>query len=195
MLLSLGAGVPRVVMRVVALCGWQGMGVVLSRSRGNVRGREVTAARIGVVAPGAPTRLLLHKLAQSPGAPVAADAAQVPMAASQLIEFLREGMLDGFCGIDPLPALARLHGGAESVADSAGLFPGHPGGVVALRAERADNPPTAVAVLERALVRAREFCAEPANRGAVWRLVLAQPPYAEIEPGLREALVAHVAAG
>lgn len=195
-LLSLGAGVPRVAMRAVTLCAWQGMGVVLARSRDSARPRDTSPARIGVVAPGAPTRLLLHKLAQSTGAPVAADVLQVPMAASQLIEFLREGMLDGFCGLDPLPALARLHCGAESVADSASLFPGHPGSVVALRAERSEHlPPPVLAALERGLTRAREFCANPANRASVWRLVLGQPPYAEIEPGLREALVAHVVAG
>jgi ABC-type nitrate/sulfonate/bicarbonate transport system substrate-binding protein len=189
-LLSLGSGVPRVAMRVAGVTCWQGMGVVLAGERATT-----AAPRIGVVAPGTPTRLLLHKLAQAPDGPLSAEATQVPMAASQLVDFLREGMLDGFCGIDPLPALARLLAGALSVADSGTLFPGHPGAVIALRADRTDARPDLLPALGRALARGREFCADPARREAVWRLLLSQAPYAELDAAARDALVAHVVSG
>ena len=191
-LLSLGAGLPRVPMRVAAVCCWQGMGVVMARPR--APGGAPAVTRIGVVAPGTVARLLLHKLARLPGGPLAGEFTPLPMGADQLIDFLRAGVLDGFCGMDPLPALARLLAGSSCVADSTGLFPAHPGGVVALRAEGETDGPRAAA-LERALLRARDYCADPARREAIWRLLLAQPPYAALDAGMREALIGRVLAG
>ena len=190
-LLSLGAGVPRVAMQAVQVCSRQGMGLVLAKAKapGVIRGGTVAPApRIGVIAPGTPTRLFLQKLQQVAPERLSGEAVQVPMAASQLIEFLREGMLEGFCGIDPLPALARIQGGVEIIADSAGLFPQHPGSVVALQADLVESNPPLVAALGRALLRAREFCALPSSRAEIWRLVLAQSPYAGMGAEAQAAL-------
>ncbi len=193
-LLSLGAGVPRVLMQAVAISCWQGMGVVMASPRVPSRTAAATV-RMGVVAPGTPTRLLLHRLVQSPGNPLPGEITAVPMAASQLTDFLREGMLDGFCGIDPLPALARILAGAECIADSAGLSPLHPGSVVALRSERVGNSPQLLGALERAVVRGREYCADPAHFAEMWRLVLKQAPYSELDAEARAALLAGAATG
>lgn len=190
-LLSLGAGVPRVSMGVVALTCWQGLGVVFAAGRPGAK-TSGAVTRVGVVSPGSPTRLLLHRLAQTSPAAFPGEITQVPMVASQLVEFLREQMLDGFCGIDPLPGLARLLDGVSFVADSAGLFPRHPGGALALRIECVEQLPHAASALARAVSRARDFCADPINREGVWRLVLSLPPYAEIEPAMREQLIARV---
>lgn len=188
-LLSLGAGVPRVAMQAVQVCARQGMALVLT-PKATGRGAGGSAPRVGVITPGTPTRLFLQKLPQAAPDALAADFTQVPMAASQLIDFLREGMLEGFCGIDPLPALARGEGTAKIVAESATLFPMHPGSVVALRADVAERDPKPVAALARALQRAREYCAAPGNRAELWRLVLAQAPYAGMEAAARAALAA-----
>lgn len=193
-LLTLGTGVPRVGMRGAGVCAWQGLGVVLAGARGAGRGGAGSGERIGIVTPGTPSRLLLHKLSQSSRPPLSSDAALVPMAASQLIEFLREGMLDGFCAMDPLPALARLLAGADSVADSAALWPGHPGSVVALRSERVEAWPELAPAVARALAKARDYCGEPSHREEVGRLVLAQPPYADLDAAARDALLAHIVA-
>lgn len=185
-LLSLGAGMARLPMLAVQICARQGMGLVLTEAARKSR-TGGAVPRIGVITPGTPTRLFLQRLQQMTPELLPADVVQAPMAASQLLEFLREGMLEGFCGIDPLPALARMHGAADVVADSARLFPMHPGSVVALTADAAEGNPKLVAALGRALRRAREFCAAPANRAGILRLVLAQAPYAGLDAAARAA--------
>lgn len=193
-LLSLGAGVPRVAMEVVQLCSYQGMGVVMTAM--SVAGRPPTApVRIGVIAPGTPTRLLLGRLAQTSPKALPMEITYVPMPASQLVDFLREGMLDGFCGIDPLPALARAHGGVELIADSAGMFPMHPGSALALRSEVLANHPRAPAAFARALALARSDCADQPKNEILWRLLLAQRPYGELEDAPRAALTAALSEG
>lgn len=189
-LLSLGAGAPRVPMQAVQICARQGMGLVLAaKAAGRTgAGTGATAPRVGVISPGTPTRLFLQRLQQTAPELLPAEIVQVPMAASQLIDFLREGMLEGFCGIDPLPLLARMHGGAGIVADSAGLFPMHPCSVVALQADLAEGKPKTVAALGRALQRAREFCAAPANRAELWRLLIAEGPYVGLAAAMRATL-------
>lgn len=191
-LLSLGAGVPRVATQAVSICSWQGLGLVIAPVRSPAR-TPAAAVRIGVIAPDTSARFLLHRVARSAAGDLPSEITPVPMAASQLVDFLREGMLDGICAIDPLPALARLLGGAESVADSAGLCAMHPGGVVALRAECAEHNPAAAAALARALLRARDYCAQPAHREETGRLLLAQAPYAGLDSATRDALVAAIA--
>lgn len=185
-LLSLGAGLPRVPVQVVQVCARQGMGLVLTTSRAPGAGNA--GPRVGVIAPGTPTRIFLQRLQQQSPAALPADVVTVPMAASQLLDFLREGMLDGFCGIDPLPALACLHGAAKIVADSASLLPMHPAGVVALQVELLEGNPKLAGAMGRALQRAREYCAAPANREDLWRLLLAQHPYVALDEAGRAAL-------
>ncbi|AHF90347.1 nitrate transporter [Opitutaceae bacterium TAV5] len=185
LLLSLGKGVPRVSMQVVSVCACQGMGIVMASSRPAAR---TAPLRIGVTTPGSAARLLWHRHQQLAANGSLAEAVLVPMAAGQLVDFLLEGMLDGFCGMDPLPALACLQGSGEIVADSAGLFPLHPGSVVALRADVAESQPQAAAALDRALTRACADCADPANRHELWQLLLAQCPYTDLSPALKAAL-------
>jgi NitT/TauT family transport system ATP-binding protein/bicarbonate transport system ATP-binding protein len=48
--------------------------------------------------------------------------------------------------------------------------------------------PRLAGALGRALQRAREYCAAPANREALWRRVLAQHPYASLGEEDRAAL-------
>ncbi len=193
-LLSLGSGLARVPMRVVATTSWQGTGVVLAGARGP--GRAVAAvARIGVVAPGTSARFILLKLSQASASPLVGEVTQVPIAASQMIDFFQEGMVDGICAGDPLPALACALPGAERVADSGDLFPGHLGGVLALRAERLELQPGLGPAVERAIIRAREVCADPARTEEIWRMVLAQAPYADLTKEARASVLAAAASG
>jgi ABC-type nitrate/sulfonate/bicarbonate transport system substrate-binding protein len=188
-LLSLGAGVPRVAMRAVQVCARQGMGLVMMGPKAGDRTAGGVGPRLGVITPGTATRLFLQRLQQSSPHLAIGEGAQVPVAASQLLEFLREGVFDGFCGIDPWPALAR-QAGAESVAESSTFFPMHPGSVVAMRAEAVEDNPRLVAALGRVLQRARTFCSDPVNREELWRLVLAQAPYAGLSTAARAAVMA-----
>lgn len=193
-LLSLGSGLARVPMRVVATTSWQGTGVVLAGSR-VAAGLRAAGVRIGVTAPGAPSRLILLKLSQVRDSSPASEVVQVPVAPSQMIEFLNDGMVDGICAGDPLPALACAAAGAVRVADSGELFPWHLGGVVALRTSRLELQPGIGAAVERAVARARELCADPARAGEIWRMVLAQAPYAGWGKEVCDPVIAAAAAG
>lgn len=193
-LLTLGAGVPRVAMEAVQICSFQGMGVVMAAAPEEGR-PESAPVRMGVIAPGVPTRFVLHRLAQISPKALPPEVVHVPMAASQLVDFLREGMLDGFCGIDPLPALARMQGGAEIIAESGTLFPMHPGSVLALRSDIHGGASGPAAAFARALAKARKDCADPAKCEVLWRLLLAQRPYLEMDAAARSAFTKALSEG
>lgn len=190
-LLSLGIIGPRAPLQAVAITSYQGLALVLgprATERGGAAGAAGAAPRIGISAPVSPARLFLQRLQQVAPQPALADATFVPLASGQLIDFLHEHMIDGFFGPDPLPALAEAQGQARVVADSAKLFPQHPGSVAALRLELAQSSPRLVAALATSLQRAAEFCADPANHETVWRLVSAQCAFADVPVGVRHAL-------
>jgi NitT/TauT family transport system ATP-binding protein/bicarbonate transport system ATP-binding protein len=141
-----------------------------------------------VIAPGASARLFLHRYQQLNPGSVLADAVLVPVVAGQLIDFFRDGMFDGFCGIDPLPRLAALRPDVVCLANSADLFPMHPGGVTTLRTDVVERNPDIVAGWVRALSRGCEECAKPAQQADVWRLVLSQGVFPEVDTASRVGL-------
>ncbi len=180
-MLAAGAGVARVPLRLAAICSWQGIGLVLPRLQ-TKHANEVTPPRIGVLSPGTPCRLFLQKLAHHSPRSAPADYTQIPVAASQLNEFLAEGMIDGICGYDPLPALACLEENVNLVSDSSVLFPAHPGCVLVMRTDAVEGREHLLDSLARVVERAREYCTAPGGQAAAARLVLAQAPYARISP-------------
>lgn len=176
-LLSLGAGVARVPMEAVGMCSYQDLAVVLAQKNPEKpagTGAEANTLRLGMLTPGSPARLLTQRWLQLDFSASRVEPVNVPLAASQLVDFLSEGAIDGFCGIEPGPTLALARGGGEIVARSADLFPWHPGGALALQRELAQNHPPLATALTRALSRARQYCADPVNAHEVWNLVLAQ---------------------
>jgi ABC-type nitrate/sulfonate/bicarbonate transport system substrate-binding protein len=188
LLLSVGAGLPRVSMQALQVTSYQGMGIVVVKPK-QANATVANSLRIGVIAPGSSAKLFLQRHQQlTPNGPLG-DAVLVPMVASQLINFFRDGIFDGFCGIDPLPSLAAMQSNVVCVSDSSQLFPMHPGSVVALRTDVLERDPHAAAGLVRALNRAREDCENPANFEQLWRLVLSQCPYLELDAASRAALI------
>jgi ABC-type nitrate/sulfonate/bicarbonate transport system substrate-binding protein len=147
--------------------------------------------KIGVLGHSSPACHLVRRWLQADTGVTKEDPVYVSLAASQLIHFFEEGLIDGFCGLDPLPALAGLSADGRVVTSSGALSPSHPGGVVALRTEFSKDRPAVVEPFTRALRRGCEFCANPANREAVLALVLAQNPFALITEEHRAALLAH----
>lgn len=179
-LLSLGAGLPRVPMSVAALCTQEDLAIVLA-AKNPLRNSPPAAAesgalKFGLLTPGSPARLLVQRWLQLDFKAARVSPTFVPLAAGQLVDFLAEGVIDGFCGIEPAPAIAAASGIGERVVHSGALFPGHPGGAVALRRDFAQQHPGRLESLGRALHRAREFCANPANAAEVWKLVLTHSP-------------------
>lgn len=180
LMLTAAAGVPRVPLRLAAMCSWQGIGLVLPRQ--SKAGHEHCSPRIGVLSPGTPCRLILQKLAHLSPKTSPVDYTQVPVAASQLNEFLAERMIDGICGYDPLPSLACLEDNVELVSDSARLFPGHPGCMLVIRTDAIEGREHLLESLARVIERARDYCSTPTHRSAATRLVFAQAPYARLAP-------------
>jgi two-component system, oxyanion-binding sensor len=146
--------------------------------------------KIGVLGHSSPACHLVRRWLQSETGGIKEDPVYVSLAASQLLHFFEEGLIDGFCGLDPLPLLARLSADGVVVSSSGAISPAHPGGVVALRTEFAKDRPALTATLARALRRGCEFCANPANRKAVWSLVLAQNSFVLTTEEHRAALLA-----
>lgn len=179
-LLSLGAGVSRVPMTPVLLTSSQDLAIVLNSKAAapekHHRG-ETGVLKIGVLGHSSPACHLVRRWLQSNVGGMKEDPVYVSLAASQLLYFFEEGLIDGFCGLDPLPVLAVLSADGVIVTSSGVISPAHPGGVVALRTEFAKDRPAIMAPLARALRRGCEYCANPANREAVWALVLAQNPF------------------
>ena len=179
-LLSLGAGTARVPMDGVLVTSYQDMAIVLA-TRDTANGKPeqipITPLRLGMLVQSSPAKLLVQRWLHLDRVGTHAEPVYVPLAASQLLGFLEDGVIDGFCGSDPLGAVARSKGLGTVIANSAGLFPLHPGSAVALRADFTQHEPRTVEALARALLRSRSYCADPANLEEVWRLVLAQNPF------------------
>ncbi len=191
-LLSLGAGVSRVPMTPVLLTSSQDLAIVLNSKAAapekHPRGSG-GVLKIGVLGHSSPACHLVRRWLQAETGGVKEDPVYVSLAASQLLYFFEEGLIDGFCGLDPLPILARLSADGVVVSSSGAISPSHPGGVVALRTEFAKDRPALAAPLARALRRACDFCAHPANRETVWSLVLAQNPFVLTSEEHRAALL------
>ena len=187
LLLSSGAGVPRVSMQAAVITSYQGTGIVVTKAKSASRAGGA-GLRIGVIAQGSSAGLFLHRYQQLNRAGVLADATLVPVVASQFLDFFRDGMFDGFCGNDPLPSLAALRSDVVCVANSADLFPMHPGSVATLRTEVVERNPEVAAAWARAVRRGCDECAQPAHQAEVWRLVFAQEPYMELDAQSRKAL-------
>jgi ABC-type nitrate/sulfonate/bicarbonate transport system substrate-binding protein len=195
-LLSLGAGTPRVPMTPILLTSSQDLAIVLSTKAATPdkpRRGASGVLKIGVLGHSSPACHLVRRWLQLQPGGGQEDPVYVSLAASQLIHFFEEGLIDGFCGLEPLPTLARLSADGVVVVSSKELAPSHPGGVVALRTEFVKDRPAIVAPFTRALRRGREFCADPANREKIWSLVLAQNPFSLTSEEHRAALLAQSA--
>jgi ABC-type nitrate/sulfonate/bicarbonate transport system substrate-binding protein len=190
-LLSLGAGVSKVAMTPVFLVSSEDMALVLTpKASAPEKGRPTSPVlKIGVLGHSSPGCHLVKTWIQAHPGVIKNDPVYVSLAASQLVHFFDEGLIDGFCGMDPMPALARIHGGGLIAATSATLSPHHPGSVIALRDEVLAERPAIAEPLARALRRGREFCAHAANHDKIWALLLAQNPYGYIPEDQRIALV------
>jgi ABC-type nitrate/sulfonate/bicarbonate transport system substrate-binding protein len=106
-----------------------------------------------------------------------------------LVEAIKAGEIDGFCGGAPWHAVAAetghgivLHLGIDLVADA-------PEKVLAFRAEDIDARSTACDQLVRALVAAAGWCAEPGNLGALAAL-LARRDVLDVPAALIERVLA-----
>lgn len=182
----------RMPMHVVGVTSYQGMAVVLSpvaleKLRHSDARSSAVLLRMGVASLDGRGKLLIRRWWRAVAPAAAAGPVILPVAISQLLDFMQDGVIDGFCGPDPLGLLAQMAGSGHVVATSATLAPMHPGAVLAVREEFASREPEVCEALGRAVARAAAFCAESANQGELFRSLLSGPSAGEFASELCRA--------
>ncbi len=110
------------------------------------------------------------------GLKAGADAEFMPLTPSRMVEHLAKGYLDLFCAPEPWGLLAQRQGIGRIAACSVDVVPDHPEKVLVGRAAFFARHEDEVIGAMRAVLRACQFCGEPANypQIAAW---LASEPY------------------
>ena len=93
-----------------------------------------------------------------------------------LVDALRAGQIDGFCVGEPWNSVAVETGAGAIVTATTSVWPLSPEKVLGCRAEWADNHPSQLAALLRALYRAALWCERPENHAELARK-LSEPRY------------------
>lgn len=95
---------------------------------------------------------------------------------SRMADHLRDGVIDGFCSGSPWPQMAELNGDGVVLFSDPAFWTLKPEKVLALRGTWADEHPEESVALTRALLRAAQWAADPANTNAMAE-VLSQKIY------------------
>jgi two-component system, oxyanion-binding sensor len=98
------------------------------------------------------------------------------LAASQM----QQRHLDGFCVGEPWNLIAQREQSGKIVALTTDILESHPDKMLAVRRDLLDNDPATVFRLIMALIRAAEFCADPARRAELARM-LSLPQYLDVD--------------
>ncbi|UDF04010.1 CmpA/NrtA family ABC transporter substrate-binding protein [Asticcacaulis sp. AND118] len=95
---------------------------------------------------------------------------------SRMADHLRDGVIDGFCSGSPWPQMAELNGDGVVLFSDPAFWTLKPEKVLALRGTWADEHPEEAVALTRAVLRAGQWAADPANANAMAE-VLSQKIY------------------
>ncbi len=195
LLLSLGIGRSRIAMRILGITSYQDMAIVIStrrplEERMPHKPQTQPALKLGVIAADTPGKLLIAQWWRTAGVGGEREPVCLSVAASQLLDFMRDGVIDGFCGPDPLGLLAQIDGIGRVAARSADLYPFHPGSVLAVREDFALREPRSCEALARALSKAKALCADPARQPGLLEPILTDLCLPEMGSDGRVALTA-----
>jgi NitT/TauT family transport system ATP-binding protein/nitrate/nitrite transport system substrate-binding protein len=94
----------------------------------------------------------------------------------RMAELLADGVIEGFAAGEPWNAAAVAAGSGLVAARGGEIWPGAPDKVLATTLAWAEREPAALAALIRAIARAGDWCAAPANRAELVAL-LARPEH------------------
>jgi NitT/TauT family transport system ATP-binding protein/nitrate/nitrite transport system substrate-binding protein len=94
----------------------------------------------------------------------------------RMAELLADGVIEGFAAGEPWSAAAVAEGSGRVAARAGEVWPAAPDKVFATTQASAEREPAALAALIRAIVRAADWCAAPANRTELVGL-LARPEH------------------
>ncbi|MFV3129364.1 CmpA/NrtA family ABC transporter substrate-binding protein [Niveispirillum sp. KHB5.9] len=93
------------------------------------------------------------------------------IAPPRMVESLASGWIDGYCAGEPWNQRAMQRGVGQVVVTKADIRPDGLEKVLGLRTEWAEENPAQAAALVRAVVKAADWCGDPANRGELARLL------------------------
>ena len=105
-----------------------------------------------------------------------------------MIRSLTHGHIDGFCVGEPWNSVAMLKGIGWCVSNSVELSNGHPEKVLAATLSYAQDHPTELRALTRALLEACQFCQAPQNREEILSYLAQEPGMGSIRDSLSYSL-------
>lgn len=128
--------------------------------------------RIGVEAPYTQATLFAQTWIKQAAAAFQISITLVPLSISQIIDFLKDGYIQGFCCSEPIGQIATHTGLGIAVARSRDYFPFHLHSVVAAPDVFCAREERAAQAIAAAVDRARIFCADPAHHREVLQVLL-----------------------
>jgi ABC-type nitrate/sulfonate/bicarbonate transport system substrate-binding protein len=174
LVLSLKRGGIALPMEAVAITSCHGEAITLNHATmaAFLAGKlnSLKSVRIGVDAPYSGSDLFVQRWLKGLRLENTTAIQLVPIAISQLIDFLKEGYIQGFCCAEPASQIALQMGVGSTVARSRDHSPLEIQSVLAATDAFCTANPGAVKAIALALARARLFCANPKNEAEIMHI-------------------------
>ncbi|WP_298913680.1 nitrate ABC transporter ATP-binding protein [uncultured Nostoc sp.] len=131
---------------------------------------------MGVVHPASMHNLLLRYWLAAGGIDPDGDVDMKTIPPAQMVADLKAGSIDGYCVGEPWNYRAAVEGVGFTIATDLEVWLGHPGKVLGVRENWAENYPNTHIALTKALLEACQYCANPDNSQEI-REILAGREY------------------
>ncbi|MEH2462884.1 ABC transporter ATP-binding/substrate-binding protein [Nostoc sp.] len=131
---------------------------------------------MGVVHPASMHNLLLRYWLAAGGIDPDGDVDMKTIPPAQMVADLKAGSIDGYCVGEPWNYRAAVEGVGFTIATDLEVWLGHPGKVLGVREDWAENYPNTHIALTKALLEACQYCANPDNSQEI-RQILAGREY------------------
>jgi bicarbonate transport system ATP-binding protein len=132
--------------------------------------------RMGVVHPSSMHNLLLRYWLAAAGIDPDRELSLKQIPPAQMVVDLKGGTIDGFCVGDPWNLRAEMEGIGFTIARDIDIWNNHPGKVLGCRQDWAAAYPNTFIALNKAILDACRYCANPANAEEI-RQILARKEY------------------
>ncbi|MDZ7970210.1 MAG: nitrate ABC transporter ATP-binding protein [Nostoc sp. DedSLP03] len=126
---------------------------------------------MGVVHPASMHNLLLRYWLASGGIDPDRDVDMKTIPPAQMVADLKAGSIDGYCVGEPWNYRAAVEGVGFTIATDLEVWLGHPGKVLGVREDWAENYPNTHIALTKALLEACQYCANPENTQEIRRIL------------------------
>ncbi|GBF80757.1 ABC transporter ATP-binding/substrate-binding protein [Aphanothece sacrum] len=135
----------------------------------------------GMVHPSSTHNILLRYWLAAGGIDPDKDVHLETIPPAQMVADLKAGTIDGYCVGEPWNMRAAMEGVGFTVATDLEIWQGHPGKVLGVREDWANNYPNSHIALVKALLEACKYCADKANHEDI-RQLLAGRQYLSTNP-------------